>query len=423
MFHAIPYAEEFAIQKRALDVAMKGYSDLKQPKRKTGSVSVRTTSFKSNAKSGLQLISKTREEQKLILERLDESIHTEVLLIRSILAEHGDGNVDSIQDPKRTQVCNVMRSIKLHQKEYVRVLRVIEGIKVIEIGMQDGFLDPRKVAKCLNEIQKVLWKARAHSDAQKVVASDDKLLSQVKKEEYYPYLKSKHPGKVFFKSTKPKNAAELEHEHLLIKARSSSSSFTDGSSMPALSSICSESVVTASVFGDSTYAASEVSSAPNSPTLGSTRNFFPGGGFIDLDISIDSRDILIPALALQHPETIILDVLSPSLDNIAPKERPSRWDDLSRSDRSNRSGSPKPFTITVDTAPSHPRSPLRSRDSLPSRPPSRVQRSDSFIGVDAEPNLGMDAILSDSSSLDCIPRLPPRRSSGDSTIQEQKERV
>mmetsp|Transcript_39543 Transcript_39543/g.95615 ORF Transcript_39543/g.95615 Transcript_39543/m.95615 type:complete len:437 (+) Transcript_39543:173-1483(+) len=432
MFHAIPYAEEFAVKKRALDVALKGHSNVKQPKRKNGAISVRTTSYKSNAKSSSQLIMKTMQEQRHQLEGLDESIHTEITLVKSLLTEHSDhGSTDDnmmVPDTLKPEVLNIMRSIKFYQKEYVRVLRVMEGIKVIEVAVQDGFLDPRKVAKCLNEILKVTWKSRAHSQSQKIVASDAKLLHQLQQQEFFPYLKSKHPGKVFFRSEKPKSPEEL---HQTKGSNGSTPSVTDSNSMPALSSICSESVVTTSVFGDSQYSAScyapsEVSSAPNSPTYGSNRNkHFPGFAFASGDISGDvpdfySRDTLIPALALQFPETTVLDFLSPTIE-IVPKDRPSRWgtaddQDLSSNKPQQLSGSSPHLTTTkVDTAPSN------IRDSLPTRPPSFAKRTDSFC-LEEKCNSsfgGMDEFQ----SLDCIPNMPARRGSGDSTCRTEERDI
>lgn len=166
MFHSTSYAEEFAVKKRAVDVALKGYSDVKQPKRKSGAFSIRKSSFKSNAKSSVQLITKTLDEKRHLLEGLDESIHTEVILVKSLLAEHCDSSTAKIPDTLKPEILNTMRFIKGYQKEYVRVLRVMEGIKVIEVAMHDGFLDPRKVATSLNEIHKIAsrwqWRIRRH---------------------------------------------------------------------------------------------------------------------------------------------------------------------------------------------------------------------------------------------------------------------
>ena len=166
MFHSTSYAEEFAVKKRAVDVALKGFSDVKQPKRKSGAFSIRKSSFKSNAKSSVQLITKTLDEKRHLLEGLDESIHTEVILVKSLLAEHCDSSTAKIPDTLKPEILNTMRFIKGYQKEYVRVLRVMEGIKVIEVAMHDGFLDPRKVATSLNEIHKIAsrwqWRIRRH---------------------------------------------------------------------------------------------------------------------------------------------------------------------------------------------------------------------------------------------------------------------
>ncbi|CAJ1933364.1 unnamed protein product [Cylindrotheca closterium] len=439
MFHAIPYAEEFAVKKRALDVALKGYSDVKQPKRASSSfISIRTPSFKLNAKSSSQLIIKTMDEQRHILEGLDESIHTEVMLVNSILVDHTDGSStadDNIPNNLKSEVLDAMRSIKGYQKEYVRVLRVMEGIKVVEVAMQDGFLDPRKVAKCLNEILKVTWKSRAHSQSQQVMASDSKLLHQLQQEEFFPYLNSRHPGQVFFRSEKPKRRDEELH---LVRMKGASAGnggpcSTDSSSMPALSSICSESVVSASVYGDSQYscyAPSEVSSsAPNSPRAEnswSNRNKLIPADFVknqqQTPVSIpdfDSRDTLIPSLALRHPETTILDFLSPTLEMIVPKERPSRWgscsgssSDTNMSKPLHKSEPPGLMTTKVDATPSY------LRDCLPTRPPSFAKRAtnDSFSYLEEKSNdssslIGMDEMFC---SLDSVPSIPARRGSGDS---------
>ena len=182
-------AFQLAAQQRARDIATKGYSRIQVPPTREGSKRSMGLQEKANSERKLgqnfsQLHDALEEEEKKLYELSFRLQHL------SKLAKA------RLENNKLDAAAASMRKVTAFQQEYVHILRVMEGIKVLEFNLERGLLKSCDVSKCLTSVLNAPWK----STSQK---SDEELVRRLEEGKIFPILSGDSTGAVYFISTSP----------------------------------------------------------------------------------------------------------------------------------------------------------------------------------------------------------------------------
>lgn len=167
---------ELVLQERIRDIATKGFSTIDVPK-------VGNKPPARKIESAITMICDAIGHHEAYLGGLARRIHHAVRLMERLYGK----------DDK--MAVSTMQKIKIIQREFVHVLRVIAGLKAYELHVTLGHLGTKNVQKTLKEIENARWNNKPST------AGKDALVVMVKEQRYFPVMTSS--GKIRFSSQPP----------------------------------------------------------------------------------------------------------------------------------------------------------------------------------------------------------------------------
>jgi hypothetical protein len=178
---------ENTAQQRSIDIAKRGYSDIKPvpaPKRQNSKL-ISSMAWQEASR----YISNTIVAYEDIINDLMRSIVPEVILAERQLRE---GNT--------IEAIETMKSIEAIQLDYISTIRVIAGIDAVRHNVLSGVVEPKKVGHHVDEIEKVPHKRKSSKNHQ-LLSSDEELLQKLMRGQFFPYVKNGDVQYIYYRDT------------------------------------------------------------------------------------------------------------------------------------------------------------------------------------------------------------------------------
>eukprot|EP00980_Cylindrotheca_fusiformis_P017349 scaffold5380_cov131-Cylindrotheca_fusiformis.AAC.26 len=162
---AVAFGKHFVFEKRALEIATRGFSDTALPKK------------------GLK---KPFDTQKLdnVLNRIDCALEEQEDILYGLTAKIARTSRIAVvlQENNQKMALNMMEKVKSYQQESVHTLRVIAGMKAYKTHVKNSLQHLKNVDSTLKSLKNVPWNKKTTK------ASTDALLKELDSECFFPSM-------------------------------------------------------------------------------------------------------------------------------------------------------------------------------------------------------------------------------------------